>query len=218
MPKPTALHLRKLIYRAAMLAAACFAVGRPGPWSRPLFLLIWAVYMAEMLRRLFPISAESVGCQKQYAAAFQPVPGADKPRLPHGRALAVALLWAAVNACIGLAYFRGLLGPGALALFSLFFAVCDMICVLLFCPFQKWVMKNRCCVVCRIYDWDYAMMFAPLAFLPGFWTWSLFGMGLLLLLKWELAVFRHPERFSERSNAALSCKNCTEKLCKHKIL
>jgi len=48
------------------------------------------------------------------------------------------------------------------------------------------------------------------------YTWSLLGMALLLLAFWELAVRRHPERFSETTNCALSCEHCPEKLCHHK--
>ncbi len=223
MPKPTVVHSVKLVYRAALLIAVgvFLAMRQADPQCSPgiLFPVVWIVFMVEMVRRMFPIRSESVGCQKQYAYAFRTAAPAEKrPTLPHRRALAVAAIWTGVNAVIGFAYLRGAIGQGALLLFSLFFAVSDMICVLAFCPFQKWVMKNRCCITCRIYDWDYAMMFAPLAFIPSAYTWSLFGMGLAVLAKWEIAVFRHPERFSEVTNASLSCKNCTEKLCRHKKL
>lgn len=226
MSKTTELHLIKLILRTVMLLAWGVLLVQyhsdPRQWGAPRLLLglyVWLSFMLEMLRRLFPIRRESVGCQKQYAHTYQPAEGKTAaPALPHRRALAVALFWTAVTAAIGRGYLRGCYGEDVLMLFSLFFAVCDMICVLVFCPFQKWIMKNRCCVTCRIYDWDYAMMFAPLVFVPKFETRSLFGMGLVLLLKWEITVFRHPERFDERTNASLSCKNCTEKLCRHKFL
>ena len=40
--------------------------------------------------------------------------------------------------------------------------------------------------------------------------------SLLLLIVWELAALLHRERFSEQTNACLSCANCKEKLCHHK--
>lgn len=101
-------------------------------------------------------------------------------------------------------------------LLSLAYSVCDMICILFFCPFQTWFMKNKCCGSCRIYNWDYAMMFTPLIFVKGWYTWSILILAIGLLLNWELLVVKHPERFSESTNAALSCANCTEKLCSHK--
>ena len=91
-----------------------------------------------------------------------------------------------------------------------------MICILFFCPFQSWLMKNKCCVTCRIYNWDYAMMFTPLFFVKNGFTWSLLALSVALLIRWELTFYRHPERFSENTNAYLKCKNCTEKLCAHK--
>ena len=60
------------------------------------------------------------------------------------------------------------------------------------------------------------MMFTPLVFIPDVFTWSLFGVALLLLLVFEIAQLCHPERFSEASNACLSCEKCEEKLCHHK--
>ena len=45
---------------------------------------------------------------------------------------------------------------------------------------------------------------------------ALAWFALALLARWEITVHRHPERFSEKTNARLSCKNCEEKLCHHK--
>ena len=60
------------------------------------------------------------------------------------------------------------------------------------------------------------MMFTPLAFIPDGYTCSLLGCALLLLLRWEVAYARHPERFHSESNACLDCSVCEERLCSHK--
>ena len=60
------------------------------------------------------------------------------------------------------------------------------------------------------------MMFTPLFFVQKTYTWSLLALSMALLVRWELTFFRHPERFSERTNDYLRCQNCTEKLCAHK--
>ena len=91
-----------------------------------------------------------------------------------------------------------------------------MICILFFCPFQTWILKNRCCGVCRIYNWDYAMMFTPFVFIPNAYTWSLLAMSLVLLSRWDITLHMHPEWFSDRTNANAQCRNCKEKLCQHK--
>ena len=57
------------------------------------------------------------------------------------------------------------------------------------------------------------MMFTPFVFIPGFFTWSLLGVAVLVMVIWEVTVRKHPERFWETSNDTLKCKNCTDKLC-----
>jgi hypothetical protein len=60
------------------------------------------------------------------------------------------------------------------------------------------------------------MMFTPFVFIGGFFGWSLFGISLLLLIRWEITYRLYPERFYPSTNACLSCANCKEKLCTHK--
>ena len=95
---------------------------------------------------------------------------------------------------------------------SIFFYVCDLICVLVWCPFRL-IMKNKCCTTCRIFNWDHLMMFSPLIFCGGFFSISLVVIAFLAFLIWELSIILYPERFSEMTNVALRCSNCTDKLC-----
>ncbi|MBQ7321293.1 MAG: hypothetical protein IJW99_04285 [Clostridia bacterium] len=222
-----ALHFIKLSYRSLLFLLACVAyvilrIRHGGELLAHyehkylIYGIIWLVYTVEMAFRFFPSRLESMGCQKQFKHNYRPT-GEDPPQLQSWkRTLAVILVWVGLNGLIGALYYTGILDGGILILISLFYGVCDMICILFFCPFQTWFMKNRCCTVCRIYNWDFAMMFTPLVFIPNVYTWSLLGMSLLLLLRWEITLRRHPERFSDRTNACLSCQNCTEKLCHHK--
>ena len=80
-------------------------------------------------------------------------------------------------------------------------------------------MKNKCCTTCRIYNWDYIMMFTPLLFLvakPGpILHYILIALALVILIIWEITYKIHPERFTENTNENLTCKNCKEKLCQH---
>ena len=220
-------HYVKLVYRALLLFAAVFlyVITRVKGMTLPTYfptllqwsmLLIWLVYAAEMICRFFPSRLESPGCQKQFKRNYKPT-GETQPTLPARKGtVTVALVWLALNAVIGVLYFTHIIDVGILLLVSLFYGVCDMICILFFCPFQMWFMKNRCCTTCRIYNWDFAMMFTPLLFIPHAYTWSLLAMSLIILLRWELTLRLRPERFAENTNACLSCKNCDEKLCLHK--
>ena len=111
---------------------------------------------------------------------------------------------------------EGILDDGIMILLCSVYSVCDIVCILFFCPFQTWFMKNKCCSSCRIYNWDYAMMFTPLFFIRKSYTWSLLALSVALLIRWEVTFYLHPERYSEATNDYLKCSNCTEKLCVHK--
>ena len=226
--KTSVLHAWKLVIRSLLfvLAIACYVIGAvlghtdavvgalTDSW---IFLIIlWIIFVVEMLLRFFPSNIESMGCQKQFRRNYIPTEQ-DKPNIPKKRGTFISLVsWLLLNGVIAALYFLGVLDAGILILISLFYSVCDMICILFFCPFQTWFMKNKCCGSCRIYNWDYAMMFTPLVLIPHPYTYSLFGMGLLLAVFWEILLHRHPERFAENTNASLKCENCKEKLCHHK--
>ena len=227
LSKISALHYFKLIFRSILFicAAASYVVNRIqnsgkifGEVERlPVILgIIWIVFVLEMLLRFFPSNAESMGCQKQFKKNFIPTKHTEPAKRSPSSTFLVAAAWFALNAIIGVLYYTNVIDEGILLLISLAYSVCDMICILFFCPFQTWFMKNKCCGSCRIYNWDFAMMFTPLVFIPDFYTWSLLGIALLLLTAWEISVRMHPERFSEETNACLSCTNCKEKLCHHK--
>lgn len=230
LTKISALHYAKLCVRSLLFVGALLLYvfgrlsGEAAPLaflgSSPAFLIpVTALFVVEMALRFFPSPLESMGCQKQFARNYIPRhEGVGHVHLGTQRStLAVLGTWVLLNGAIGVLYFTGVLDAGVLLLISLFYAVADMICILFFCPFQTWFMKNKCCGACRIYNWDYAMMFTPLLFLlPNPFAIILCGLSLLLLLFWEISALRHPERFSPMANGALSCANCKEKLCHHK--
>ena len=159
---------------------------------------------------------ESAGCQKVFARNYKPSPQPQKPRDDRKATWAILGAWLGLNGIIAALYFAGIIDTGILVLIALAYSVCDMICILFFCPFQTWFLKNKCCGTCRIYNWDFAMMFTPLVLVPRFFTWSLFGLGLALVIHWEVTHYRYPERFYEETNCGLSCANCQERLCAHK--
>ncbi|MBR5265636.1 MAG: hypothetical protein IKV63_03380 [Clostridia bacterium] len=221
------MHYAKLVGRLALfIAAIMLYIVNPAQIAIPTFAeglkmpvlmgIIWIVFAVEMMLRFFPSKFESMGCQKQFARNFMPT-NVSKIKLDTKKGtLIVAVEWFILNAIIGGLYFGGIIDEGILLIISLFYSVCDMICILFFCPFQTWNMKNKCCTTCRIYNWDFAMMFTPFLFIPDFYTWSLLFIAVALLITWEVFVRRHPERFSEKTNGAIRCANCKERLCHHK--
>lgn len=126
----------------------------------------------------------------------------------------VLLFWVAFNVAVGLGLsYLGLLNEQTILLWSTFYFVFDMICVVLWCPLQLILMRNRCCTTCQIFNWDAAMYVTPLLLLRSPFSLLLVCGALVVLVRWELAFFRHPERFDERTNASLKCANCKDRLC-----
>ncbi len=185
--------------------------------SHPLILIFfWAVFVSEMVLRFFPSPFESPGCQKQFKRNYIKTGKTSIEIQDNNGVVLVALIWISLNAVFGALYMSDIFDDGIMILLCSFFSVCDMICILFFCPFQSWFLKNKCCSTCRIYNWDYAMMFTPLFFIRKVYTWSLLALSIALLARWEITFFQSPERFSEATNEYLHCENCTEKLCAHK--
>ena len=182
--------------------------------------LLWLVWVVDMVLQIVPIKNQvALGSQKLWANRFRPI----KEKINHESlrnyiitttkaAYKVFILWCLLIAVIGILYRLQILGKVGLFLITVVFYVCDLICVLIWCPFRL-IMKNRCCTTCRIFNWDHLMMFSPLIFMGGFYAASLVIMACLAWLVWELCVMMYPERFWDHSNVALKCSACTDKLC-----
>lgn len=192
-----------------------------GFWQRlsPLHLL-WLIWMGDMVLQLIPTrQVMALGSQKQFGRWYRPAAGwdagalADYVRKSDRGANKVLVSWVAVTIILGVLRSAEIFGPEELLLTSVFFYVCDLICVVVGCPFRTFLMKNRCCTTCRIFNWDHMMMFVPFLFVPGFYGWTLAGLAAVVAVVWEVQWRRHPERFWEGSNQALRCANCTDRLC-----
>ena len=189
--------------------------------------LLWAIFIVSFALQLSPRSRVSRGCLKQFPEHFSKIEQAmdglrmrtHLTRLDLG-ATRVALLWIGLNLIFWVLYLRGIIGVPSMVLLASFYYVCDLICIIFYCPFQKLVMKNKCCVTCRIFAWGTIMIATPLVFIPHFWSWSVVGLALVCTVLWEVTYLRHPERFVEETNAFLACENCTDKMCvikKHEL-
>ena len=216
------LIYRSLLFLALLISYLVYRIRGYGDIStslerRPvIILMICAVFSVEMICRFFPTRLESPGCQKQFARNYIKSGKTDIIIQDNNATILVLLVWICFNSIFGGLHMMGFLDDGIMLLISCAYSVCDMICILFFCPFQTWFMKNKCCSVCRIYNWDYAMMFTPLFFVAKPYTWGLLLLSVALLARWEITFYLHPERFSENTNDYLRCQNCTEKLCSHK--
>ncbi len=221
------LHFFRLGYRSVLLILLTISYIRDSmdngeslsgsPADLPLILYIFGiVFIIEMCMRFFPSKYESPGCQKLFARNYIKSYSTDISIQDNHSTVLVAMVWIAFNLVFGALHMAGVLDDGFMILLCSFYSVCDIICILFFCPFQSWFMKNKCCCTCRIYNWDFAMMFTPLFFVRNPYTLILLIMSIALLVRWEVTFYLHPERFSVKTNDYLQCSNCREKLCSHK--
>ena len=184
------------------------------------FHILWCIWLWDMILQLMPVRAHiSIGSQKVFQSLFRPIKEKVNPKSlkkyiidTSKAAYKVMIIWVVLSFVIGALYVKGIIDSGLVVLISVLFYVCDLICVLIWCPFRL-IMKNKCCTTCRIFNWDHLMMFSPLIMLNSFFSWSLVSVAVIIWLIWELCVFLYPERFWENSNMALRCSECTDKLC-----
>ena len=182
--------------------------------------LLWLVWAADTLQQIVPIKNKlPLGSMKLFSSRFRPIRDRinyealrDYTIATTKSAYKVFLIWCAGLAVIGGLYYCGILERPELFLISALFYVCDLICVLIWCPFRL-LMRTRCCTTCRIFNWDHLMMFSPMIFMGGFYAVSLICLAFLAWLVWEVCIMMYPERFWDKSNAALKCAQCTDKLC-----
>ena len=184
---------------------------------------LWGIWMFDMIFQIVPSKGWfSMGSLKVFGRNYSPCANCDqvdrralrKKYFKEG--LKIWCFWGPLSAALAFAWFLWLKPLGAYwfpMLFVAAFYVCDLICVLFWCPFRVWFMKNRCCTTCRIFNWDHFMMFTPFLFVPGVYTWSLAGLSVIIYVIWEVQVYTHPERFTDACNNTLKCKNCTDRLC-----
>ena len=182
--------------------------------------IMWGIWIWDMILQLIPVKAHiSIGSQKIFPALFKPI----KEKINYkslkkyikdttASAYKVMIIWIALTVVLGALHLKGIIDVPLMILFSVFFYVCDLICVLIWCPFRL-IMKNKCCTTCRIFNWDHLMMFLPIVAVNSFYSWTLVIFSFIIWLIWEICVFTYPERFWENSNMALRCSECTDKLC-----
>lgn len=226
-------YLVKFIIRIAifMLIAILYITNKPlmcelmtqsiGIGITPIHVL-WIIFMGMMLRHIFPTEKLSMAIHKADSKKYHENENYSELELlkfvqsQNIRAWKVMLVWLSFNAIFGILYLTHIMDEADLLMLVVFYFLCDYICILIFCPFQSFIMQNRCCVNCRIYEWGHFMMFTPMLFIRNFYSWSLFFTSCIVLLKWEITYAKHPERFWSGSNKSLQCANCKDKICQIK--
>ena len=184
--------------------------------------LLWFLFVFMMLRHLFPPSTFSMSLRKSERDTCREAEGYDREKLrayvreENRKAVVLMIYWVVFNLVFFILYLTGVLDKADLLMISVFYFLGDYVCILLFCPYQTYIMHSGCCVNCRAYDWGHLFMFTPMLFYFSFYSFSLFLLGLAVFIRWEVLFLKHPERFWAGSNLALRCNECGEKTCRHK--
>lgn len=85
------------------------------------------------------------------------------------------------------------------------------------CPIQTYILRDvTCCANCHISAWDYyifssGLIFAPISGCLQYFCFVLCVLSFVRLFYWERSVYKHPERFSAKTNKAVLCVNCTKR-------
>ncbi|MEA4814733.1 MAG: hypothetical protein VB112_07495 [Oscillospiraceae bacterium] len=184
--------------------------------GKPYLLALWLALMGQLAFHLFSNARSAQRNRARGTLSADDETKAALVRRANAGALKVAALWIACNGIIAVLFYTRVIGRSELLLLTLFYFMCDLIAVLVFCPFSRFIMHNKCCMTCRIYDWGAIMAYTPMFFVPAFFSWTLAGMSLVIFIKWEAAYARRHELFFEYTCDALSCSKCAAPLCRIK--
>ncbi len=205
-----------------LFAVYCLIWNPDLPFSLPQWMyIVGTVYFAVFpIKDLFSFSTNNTYKGRQFSKYYEPVKGYEREAFDrlvrrYNRAAVYAMLfWLGYMSVPTVLYLTGTIGREwiffffALSNFAIFYAVFG------WCPINKLFLKTNCCNECRVYNWDSFFQYSFLILIPNVYTVILFLLGCASLIKWEIAVHRHPERFYKMSNACLSCKKCDMESCK----
>ncbi len=179
--------------------------------------LIWLLMIAGMMLQLSRdkrVRPPGEKAPKGRSKGYGYVSGLDdEVKKMNAGARKALFFWLFLSGLVMLLYFNGILGESEVLIVVLTYYFCDSLCMIFWCPLQKFFMKSLCCKNCRIYGWGYFFDFGLLLLLPGVLSYSLVFLALLLLVRWEFAYATHPEKFWAGTNTSLRCSNCVDKSC-----
>lgn len=187
----------------------------------PIYQIVWAGLMIEMLFVLVPSLNKYTSCGKCYSHHHAPVDSYREEHLDeymttyNQRAGLTFALWMAFIVALAVLYRLEFFTRVHIVLFVVFLYFLDYCFITIWCPFKAFLIKNKCCSACRIYNWGHAMIFSPFILINSFFTYSLLALAVVIMLYWEYAVRKYPERFSEITNQNLQCTHCGMKCYKN---
>ena len=191
-----------------------------GKYFIPFFFIC---FLIDTLTVLFPLFNTSVSSGKHLNKFYIKTNNYNNElllrqiKLQNRKSLLIFVLYFSILTIIGLSYaFIDQFKTEYLYIIFLAINLGDYFCILIWCPFKSLILKNTCCTRCRISNWDRLMKFYILIFIPNIYTITLVILGITIFITWEYKHYIHPERFYSLSNDSLSCKECSDTICKKK--
>lgn len=110
--------------------------------------VLWLMFMAMMIFHIFPTEKLTMAHRKSKKKTYEEMPEYSKEELygfvqnQNIKAWVIMLIWLVFNAIFGLLYVLKIINEADLFMLSVFYFLSDYICILFFCPFQTYIMKN----------------------------------------------------------------------------
>ncbi|QVK21313.1 hypothetical protein KHQ82_02995 [Mycoplasmatota bacterium] len=175
--------------------------------------IFWLIFILDILSVIIPRFAKYSPSGKYLKKFFKEANYSKESLFEYVKAMNVRAiitfsLYMLFLLCVGVLYYTNIINRYHIILLVIILNFIDYFSINTWCIFHKIFIRNRCCNTCRIYNWDHFLKFAPFIFIPEFKTWSLFLLGAIALIEWEISYALHPERFIDISNENLRCSNC----------
>lgn len=185
------------------------------------YTIFWLAFVIDILIVMIPRFAKYTPSGKHLKKFFREKSYKKEDLLNYikkmrSRTLITFSIYLLILGFIGFQYYTNKIDRNHIFLIVITLNFIDYFSIHTWCIFHKIFIKNRCCNVCRIYNWDHFLKFGPFVFILEFRSLSLFILGLLALIQWEVIFLLYPERFTDISNDNLKCSNCTLQKCRFK--
>ncbi len=177
------------------------------------YTAMWAIFVIDILVVMIPRFARHTPSGKHLGKYFKereynPQALLNYVKKMNVRALLTFALYIVLLMVVGYLYFTRVINRNHIFLLVITLNFIDYFSINTWCIFHKVFIRNRCCNTCRIYNWDHFLKFGPFIFIWEFRTLSLFFLGVLALIQWEVSYALYPERFIDISNENLTCTQC----------
>lgn len=188
-------------------------------FNSPIMIAYWFASMLMIISWIFSINLPA-GAKKHRKRWFIPANSTvdnimlkKQTKEQNKNAAKIGVIWIIFLLIEGLSLHFNIINQKFVILGLIILRIADRLFIVIWCPFGA-IMNNKCCTSCRIYGWDQLMLNSPLVFFPSAFSYGLLALSFIPFIEWELAVKRHPERFSPSTNVAIRCSNCTS-VCGH---